>query len=555
MSEAKETIYIDVDEEITGIVSKVQNSRKEIVALVLPKRASVLQSIVNMKLLKRATDQNDKQVVLITSEARLLPLAGAAKIFVAPNLTSKPYIPPAPSIGEQGPANEPASTDEVALDKEAPLSSVAPDANYADDAPLEIDNTPKSEVASGTAKKTKGKDKKQKIPNFNSFRKKAFIFGLIAALLIAGLVYAFLFAPKAKIVIKTKAKELTSQFAFVADTSEGAEFSEEDRTVPATQKEVEKSDSEKVQTTGERDDGKKASGTITMKNCSKTAGQITVPGGTGVSSGEYTFVTQQSVTLPASIFTGTGACITPTSDVSVVAQEAGDSYNLSSRTYTVAGKSGINATGSDMKGGTTKKVKIVSQKDIDLAKERLSSKQNSVQDELKKEFEAEGYVAVPDTFKASQAEYNPSPGLNSESPDVTVSTTTKYTMVGVKRDDLKKLIEANVKEDKGAAGQILLKDGIDKATFKIDSANIQTSSGKIPMSFETTVVVGPELNQDQLRSELAGKKKGPAIELLKSREGVIDPNVELSPFWVSSIPGKASRVTFEIQQADGTAIN
>ncbi|MBC7581656.1 hypothetical protein H7097_02175, partial [Aeromicrobium sp.] len=49
----KETVYVDIDDEITAIIEKVRSSQQKIVALVLPKRASVLQSIVNMKLLKR----------------------------------------------------------------------------------------------------------------------------------------------------------------------------------------------------------------------------------------------------------------------------------------------------------------------------------------------------------------------------------------------------------------------------------------------------------------------------------------------------------------------
>jgi hypothetical protein len=72
----KDVIYIDVDDEITGIIDKVRSSEKKIVALVLPKRASVLQSIVNMKLLKRAATESKKNLVLITAEAGLLPLAG-----------------------------------------------------------------------------------------------------------------------------------------------------------------------------------------------------------------------------------------------------------------------------------------------------------------------------------------------------------------------------------------------------------------------------------------------------------------------------------------------
>ena len=73
---SKDTVYIDVDDEITGIIDKIENSENKVVALVLPKRAASLQSIVNMKLLKRSADTAGKNVVLITSEAALLPLAG-----------------------------------------------------------------------------------------------------------------------------------------------------------------------------------------------------------------------------------------------------------------------------------------------------------------------------------------------------------------------------------------------------------------------------------------------------------------------------------------------
>ncbi|MFL6594983.1 MAG: hypothetical protein ACJ8HQ_06025, partial [Chthoniobacterales bacterium] len=70
----KDTIYIDIDDEITGIIDKLKASQSKVVALVLPKRAAVFQSIVNMKLLKRAADSNKKNLVLITAEAGLLPL-------------------------------------------------------------------------------------------------------------------------------------------------------------------------------------------------------------------------------------------------------------------------------------------------------------------------------------------------------------------------------------------------------------------------------------------------------------------------------------------------
>src|SRR5947209_11713113 len=97
----KDTIYVDIDDEITGIIDKLKSSDGKIVALVLPKRATVFQSIVNMKLLKRAADDSKKHLVLITAEAGLLPLAGAAGVHVAKTLTSKPEIPLAPQMSDE----------------------------------------------------------------------------------------------------------------------------------------------------------------------------------------------------------------------------------------------------------------------------------------------------------------------------------------------------------------------------------------------------------------------------------------------------------------------
>ena len=105
---AKETLYVDVDDEITAIIERVKSAKGGIIALVLPKRATVLQSIVNMRLLKRAAESEKKNLVLVTSEASLLPLAGLIGMHVAETPSSKPTIPPRPDM----PSDEPESVDE-----------------------------------------------------------------------------------------------------------------------------------------------------------------------------------------------------------------------------------------------------------------------------------------------------------------------------------------------------------------------------------------------------------------------------------------------------------
>src|SRR5436190_17633981 len=94
-AKAKETIYVDVEDDITAIIDKVEAAKAKVVALVLPKRSTTLQSTVNMRLLKRSAESADKDLVLVTSEGALLPLAGAVGLHVAKNLQSAPKVPTA----------------------------------------------------------------------------------------------------------------------------------------------------------------------------------------------------------------------------------------------------------------------------------------------------------------------------------------------------------------------------------------------------------------------------------------------------------------------------
>jgi formiminotetrahydrofolate cyclodeaminase len=56
----KETIYIEADDEITTVIEKIITAKNKIIAVVLPKRATVFQSVVNMKLLKKAADETKR---------------------------------------------------------------------------------------------------------------------------------------------------------------------------------------------------------------------------------------------------------------------------------------------------------------------------------------------------------------------------------------------------------------------------------------------------------------------------------------------------------------
>lgn len=576
MSEAgKDTIYIDIDDEITSIIDKVATSKHKIVALVLPKRASVLQSIVNMKLLKRSGDAHKKQLVLITSEAGLLPLAGAVKLHVAKTLQSKPAIPAGPKIPADDLAVDEDDADNLddmddndvdedpKVDKAKSIGELAGAAAVGakladDDETIELDNeipadesAPKSGLKNSKKSSTKG-DKKPKVPNFNKFRKRTILIGAAVVALIALWLVGIFILPKAKVIIKTDNVSVNTDLIFTASTA-ATDLDEEKSIVPATSKEVKKTDSEKVPATGKKNIGEKATGTVTVKlsNCAESNANI--PAGTGVSNGSLTFITQSDVTLVA--FSKNGACVNDlipsqtSGTVKVAAQNPGDQYNISGgRTFTVNGFSSVSGVDSSaMTGGTNKEVTVVSDQDVEAAKSKLTDKSKSAAtSELEKQLQDDELFAIPETLSASTSAITPTPKVGDEASEVTVTSTTTYIMLGVKRDDLKKLVVKSVEDDIDTSKQKVSEDGLDKAVFKLGE---KASATDQKVNVQTTVSTGAQIDEAALKTEIAGKKKGDVQKIVGAYPGVKEVEVKYSPFWVYKTPKNPSKITLVFEQA------
>ena len=89
----KDVIYIDVEDDITDVVNKIKSSKERIIAIVPPKSLGIFRSAVNIRLLSRTAQKNDKKIVFITNNSALKTMSAAAKIPVSKTLQSKPEIP------------------------------------------------------------------------------------------------------------------------------------------------------------------------------------------------------------------------------------------------------------------------------------------------------------------------------------------------------------------------------------------------------------------------------------------------------------------------------
>lgn len=576
----KDTIYIDIDDEITGIIDKVRASSGKVVALVLPKRAGVFQSIVNMKLLKRAADDSDKNLVLITSEAGLMPLAGAAGIHVAKTLSSKPEIPLAPKMDDAGEEaideagnTQPVTKETAGNQPVGKLASQPPTDNGVETLQLDDDELPEDQAAKPTpaakkagattaaaaaAKSAKDKGKQGgkgfKIPNFGKFRKKLIFAGLILLLLIVGAVLAAIILPKATINIKTDAQNVPVSLNLNLSTSATSlDDSTDTPTVPAKLATVQKTYSQQVPTTGQKNHGNKASGNITM-TATECAPNLTnhpaVPAGTGVTANGNTYITQSETTFSNSSTPANGSCIkyNATSSTPITAQSGGSSYNTGNgSSFSVAGRSDVNGTGS-ASGGTDNIVKVVNENDVSDAKNKISTNDNTQKQFLKNELKQSGYFAISPTFSAGTPKVTQSAQVGDVANNVTVTETITYTMFGAKQKDLNTIVDNAVKNQVDTSKQTILDRGLNQAVFGVNNS---TGSGA-QLTMQSTAEVGPDINIEGIKQSALGKKPGDVKSEIQNNPDVVKVDVKLSPFWVSSVPKKESKVSVKIAKPTTT---
>lgn len=561
-SKDKQTIYIDVDDDITTIIDKVSSSSGKIAALVLPKRSTVLQSIVNMKLLKKASQEEKKNIVLITSEVGLLPLAGVAGLHVAKSLQSKPAIPMLPNetlaeveeMDEEVPLDTSQSATELEQEQSSPqvVSNTAVEAAapaFDEDETIELDNTEQTAaVNDDTGEKSSKAKLTFKIPNFENFRLRLILGGLIVLALIGLYIFGTVVMPRASVNIKTDSSTIASNPSFTVNT-EQTDFLIDKALLPATQKEVKKTDSEKVAATGQKDNGTKASGSVTAFNC--TDNDINVPAGTGFSSGSLTYISSAAVVVPASDFNSSGVCKKNRSaTISVIASSGGANFNLESgRSFTSSLSNTLTGVGAAMTGGTTSIIKVVSQTDIDTALGKLKGRQDeAAKRELADLLKTDGLMLLNDSLVISEPAITPSPAVGEQADNgVTVTSVTTYTALGVKNEYLSQLVKKDVSGKLDQSRQVVLDDGLLAASFKVNNRKSPTN---LEMSLSTNVIVGPDLNADKIKLQIKGKKKGEAKNLIDAQTGVTEVNIKLSPFWVYKLPGSPGKIKIIIEKPE-----
>lgn len=541
----KDVIYIDVEDDITAIIGKVKDSKEKIVALVPPKRIGILQSAVNLRLLERAASHSSKRLVLISNNSALAALAAAAKIPVAKNLQSKPELAEISALsidngddiidGAQLPVGELARTADKSALGAAALSSPLDEAIGENAAEM-----PKAAPPLAGQSLKKPKSKSGRVPNFNRFRKRL-IFGIAGGVLfLAFLVWAIIFAPSATIIISARTTDSSANVKVTLGDSLSTNLVGNSlKTVTQT---IKKDASVDITPTGKKQVGDKAKGTMQITRTSVSNQTMTIPAGTSFTSETHTFVSTESATLSGTTV-GPSGIVQDSATVNVEAAKVGDDYNLSARSYS-SNVSGIDAQGSDMSGGSSKTVTVVSSDDVQKATDQLNQQSS---DDMKKQLTAkfnDTFIILDQSFKTDKGTPQVTPAVDQEVPSgkATLTASLTYSLVGVAKADIGSFLDAYFKDQiKGLNDRRIYDNGADKVTFTDTTA----ASKGFTANLVATAKIGPKIEDQAVKDLAKGKRYGEIQSSIESIQGVDNVDIKFWPFWVSAAPNDTKKIKVE----------
>jgi hypothetical protein len=556
-------IYLEASEEITSVIDRLRKAEGKAVAFMVPAGATLIQSIVNLKLLKRAADSGGKTVEIVTGDrmgrnlatqvgftvfgslddlkaskpfkAAALPKKAAAVTGMADIAAAKPVPTVAPlkmksrAVPEELPVAEEVPSPAPAPVKDAPKAV----------AKVEKADPPPSKAAKGAG--LIGGAPKLGMPSFGFMKgkKSLYIGGALAALLLVILLVTYVFAT-ATITITPKADPVTAESDVTA--SKAVTTVSESGTIPAQVVTQTESENSSFQATGQKDVGTKATGNATLTNCADSTRTFTIPAGSTLSAGGASYLTNSTVTIPAGVFTP--GCNRSASSVAVgiTAAASGAQYNAGSMALAIPGvPSGVSGSGS-ASGGTTKVVTIISQADLDNAKASLSQKaQAASTTDLKKKLSSDQPVLDGATSVAVTS-FTPSAPLGTQTSSFTAQEAATATLLTYHKSDLQKVLIDTVKNKVSGNKQIIPgSQGVQAQVTALDAAG-----GTLQLHGSLNGFIADKFDTGSLAKSVTGKTVTQARKTFLQNTGIAETDISVWPSYKGRLPFWAGKITIKI---------
>jgi hypothetical protein len=552
-------IYLEADEEIPTIISRLDEIKGREAIFVVPKEAILTHSLINLKLLGREAEKRKKKINIITTDEAGVNLSRKAGFAVFDSVSQ------AKSLGRVGELDEEEEfdQDETEAEKEVPGKEEVEDENEERYAP----------AAAATGIEPEAELKPEEVPmresavvspapvvnrrfgqaKLKNIKLKTILISLAVVVVLAFLVFAYLYLTKATVNLYVKASTKTGQASFtLAQTPSAGELASQTVTV-----DEQKSVSGKA--TGQKDEGAKATGQITIYNYWSSDSQVLVAGTKfqAISSNQI-FVLTNQVTVPGVASSTAGGVTSSTAGsivTNVAANDIGAEYNIAPDRFFIPGLSTseqaklYGQSSQPMTGGLKKTVTVVSDSDCS---QLLTSIQTGLQQNAQNDLSAKAKAYPGDVFNTALIfNNNPQtscdPAVNSEASSFTAKVQIHYVAFLYKDSDLKALLKSQLAQNLDPTKDISA-DSFSQLNFTAKKADLNNNN--VALTVQTNLILIPKLDLNSIKQNITGKDLDSATKYLNANAQIQNSEVQLVPSFIKRLPRSSSRITINIKEAN-----
>jgi hypothetical protein len=528
-------LYLESDEEITSIIDRIKGTEEGSIILVVPRGATLIQSMINLKLLKREVGRLRKTVAIVTTDNIGRNLASQVGITAYQKL-DKVNLEEKPDEIEKTPVSkfekkDKLSFSEIKFNKKPIQEAKSPDQNIAQ------------------------KIKENAIPKIPKKIDKKLIIGGVVLVLIVAAVLGLFILPKATIAVTVKTSPYPEEFNLsVSSKVDKPDTSE--NLIPGEVVSQEKESTGKGTSTGTKETGAKAKGTITVYNFWDSNPQPMVVGTRFSSPSGLIFKTTQPVTVPGTKISE-GNTVPGTAAVSVESEKEGANYNIGASNFVIPGLPAAKQakiygkSTAAMSGGFTKQITVVSQADIDKTAQEVA---DQLKTEVSKEISdglSQDRMIITDAISEEITEKISTPAVNSEASEFEVKVKVKLSTLSFAKADLeeiaKRYLADKIPSDKQLVG---LQEGI---SAQLD--NIDLNTGEMKAKVKISASVAPKIDESAIVGNAKGRTKDEVKAYLEQYDEIDKVDVKLSPFWVRKVPTYTKKIKITTDYSSSSEVN
>lgn len=533
-----EILYLELDEEITSVIDKIKNLPGMRVGLVVPREATLLQSVVNLRLLAKEANALGKEIAIVTADRIGRNLAAQVGLTVYNSIQEQtPAFTPPPPI--------PNPREVIELDLSPESEEKPPEGvsihHFQEARRYQPPARPQPAFRPEPQPAAKSLSPKELDP-----RLKKLLWPIVAILAVLAAIAAFLLWPKALVTLAVPSEDLKKEVK-VLMSNKITQADIQQSVFPATLIEAEKESSQKFAATGKKNIGEKTKGTITVYNAWESSARK-FSAGTKFSSSSKVFLAINDFTVPGSAIRE-GNLVPGSVSVQIEAEKPGEEYNIKAGRFTILGLPSAQqekiygSSSGDFSGGYAKEVQVVSQTDYDNGKKTLQDKLTAEVDQEMRT-QAQGQKMLDKAVITPEPEITTSSKVDEEAKEFEMKLKLKKQAMVFNfanyREFLTQILAKQVPSDKMVA---IANDEDIGAMVQ----NTAFDKGEMEMTNNVAAKIAAKISADKIKTDILGKGKGEADKYLKSQEGVSAAEIRFSPSWWPKIPILSRNLTVQIK--------